>query len=261
VEYQQMEQRVRLDLPTLSDPLVRDLLQESELFTRSFHGMGGFGLLSPFDLMHILSLFTEVLSHIWVVLSLTGSSTHCGILLFSIFSTLLPFVVSWLGISWPLHSNSLYTPREARAAERQERMRNLVYSDSHRPEILLFGLGPWIMNSWAAARKLMLASEQPTFQELGWPLSLLSNVNLSDFLFVLQNVCYLTARESSSFSKDRLDPLGFDVAVFVDVTWGLHVVPRLGPIRGVRSEKSCDHDTYGISRYYLLRYTSRCVDL
>jgi len=32
VEYKQMEHRVRLDVPTLADPLVRDLLQESDLF-------------------------------------------------------------------------------------------------------------------------------------------------------------------------------------------------------------------------------------
>jgi len=183
-----MEQRVRLDLPTLADPVVRDLLQESELFARSFNGMGGFGLISPFDLIHIFSLCTEVVSHIWVVLSMTGGATHSGVLMLSIISTVLPLLMSWWGIprTFP---ESLYTPQEARAAERQEKMRNLAYSDSHRPEIVLFGLGPWILNSWAAARKVILSTEQPLlFKDFGLSLSLLSNINFSDFLFALQNV-------------------------------------------------------------------------
>ena len=45
MERRQLEQRLRLDLPTLADPEVRDLLQESDLFVRSFTGLGfGFGL-------------------------------------------------------------------------------------------------------------------------------------------------------------------------------------------------------------------------
>ncbi|EEB93150.1 hypothetical protein MPER_08238 [Moniliophthora perniciosa FA553] len=41
VEREQMRQRVTLDVPTQEDPQIRDLLHESELFARSFHG-GGF---------------------------------------------------------------------------------------------------------------------------------------------------------------------------------------------------------------------------
>ena len=37
IEYRQMEQRVRLDVPTLADPAIRDLLHESDLFVRSFN--------------------------------------------------------------------------------------------------------------------------------------------------------------------------------------------------------------------------------
>ena len=48
MEQRQLEQRLRLDLPTLSDANVRDLLHESDLFVRSFTGLGfGFGLFSP----------------------------------------------------------------------------------------------------------------------------------------------------------------------------------------------------------------------
>lgn len=188
VEYQQLEQRVKLDLPTLADPIVRDLLQESELFARSFNGMGGFGLLSPFDFVHILALLTEVASHIWVVLSLTGGTIHIGILLLSVISAMLPLLLSWSGFS-PAHPEALYNPQEVRAAERQEKMRNLAHSDTHRPEIILFGLGPWILRSWANARKIVMGSEQPpSLRGSALSMSVFSHINFSDLLFALQNV-------------------------------------------------------------------------
>ena len=188
-----MEQRVKLDLPTLADPTVRDLLQESELFARSFNGMGGFGLLSPFDFVHILALLTEVASHVWVVLSLTGGTIHVGILLLSVLSAMLPMLLSWSGFS-PTHSETLYGPHEVRAAERQEKMRNLAHSDTHRPEIILFGLGPWILRSWASAREVVMESEQPpSLRDSALSISVLSHINFSDLLFALQNVRFWSA--------------------------------------------------------------------
>ena len=50
MEYRQMEQRVRMDAPTLADPHIRDLFHESDLFVRSFNGTANFGLFSPLDL-------------------------------------------------------------------------------------------------------------------------------------------------------------------------------------------------------------------
>ena len=183
VEYQQLAHRVKLDVPTLADPVVRDLLQEADLFARSFNG-GGFGLLSPLDFIRILSLITEIVSHILLVISLTRGATHFGVLLLSILSALLPFLTSWCNLSRH-ETEPLYSAREAQAAERHERMRNLAFSDVHRPEIALFGLGDWILQSWSSARRIILASEQPnTLQDS----SLISQLNLSDFLFALQNV-------------------------------------------------------------------------
>ncbi|KAJ7667692.1 P-loop containing nucleoside triphosphate hydrolase protein [Mycena polygramma] len=181
VEYVQMEQRIRLDIPTLADPVVRDLLQESDLFARSFSG-SGFGLLSPLDFIHIISLVTELVSHVLLILSLTGGATHYGVLLLSIFSATLPLFVTWFGCPQP-HSETLYTPREARAADRQEKMRNLAYNDAHRPEIELYGLGPWILKTWASARKVVLDSENENLRDS----SLVSKLNFSDVLFALQN--------------------------------------------------------------------------
>jgi len=183
-----MEQRVRLDLPTLADPNVRDLLQESELFARSFHGGSGFGLLSPFDVVHIISLCMEVVSQIWVLITLTGQTTHSGVLLISVLATIFPLVFPCLGLSRK-HADPLYTPREAFAAERQQKMRTLAYSDSHRQEILLFGLGPWILRTWAAARRVTLSTEQLAFsRDSILSPSFLLDINISDLFSTIQNV-------------------------------------------------------------------------
>ncbi len=149
-----MEHRVRLDVPTLADPVVRDLLQESEIFSRSFSG-AGFGFLSPLDFLQIITLTTEILSHIFLIVSLTNAASHCGVLILSILSTLLPTLIAWYNV--PIYpSDPRTTTKEARAAERLERMRNLAYSDSYRPEIALFGLGEWVLKSWSTSRKVIL---------------------------------------------------------------------------------------------------------
>lgn len=203
VEYQQIAQRLRLDIPTLADPVVRDCLQESDLFVRSFNGMGGFGLLSPFDFVQILAQISELASYIWVLLTLTGGSTHMGALLLSILSALFPLFLNRCGIA-SSHPESAYTSKEARTAERQEKLRNLAYNDTHRPEVLLFGLGPWILHSWANARKAMMYDEhlsplnQPSLSQI------LHQINVSDLLFALQNVSchsFHSQQEESTFRR------------------------------------------------------------
>jgi hypothetical protein len=187
VEYQQMEQRIRLDIPTLSDPTVRDLLAESDLFVSSFQGAGGFGLLSPFDLIRVFSLFSELASHIFVL-----STISYGPL------SILALVISFFSAAYPLIQNSLlprtyrfdapvYSEDEIRLTEKQEQMRHLSLSDTHRPEVMLFGLGPWILQTWAAARRAVLGlhSSQPSLQSLS---SILFQLNLAEIIAALQNV-------------------------------------------------------------------------
>lgn len=198
VEYQQMEQRVRLDIPTLADPLVRDLLQESDMFSRSFSG-GGFGVLSPLEVIHIIALSTEIISHLLVILSLTDDVAQLGILFVSILSASLPYVVAWLGISQD-QSQDLYSTKEIRAADRQEKMRNLAYSDTHRAEVVLFGLGDWILNTWSNARKVVVTSEQ-NYQRRT---SFRSRMNISDFLLALQNVSRSLFVSQRSARSDHL---------------------------------------------------------
>ena len=91
MEYRQMEQRLKMDVPTLERPQIRDLFQESELFVRSFSGMSSFGLLSPLDLFRILTLISELTSHAVMLWTLTSRGTHGWLLLFSVFSTVFPY--------------------------------------------------------------------------------------------------------------------------------------------------------------------------
>jgi hypothetical protein len=201
-----MEQRVRLDIPTLNDPAIRDLLQESDLFVSSFSGSGGFGLLSPFDFVHIFALLSELLSHIWILVSLLGKGGSAQIvtLVFAIFFSVLPLLLSWWGVRLE-HFEDAADSQHARAAHRQEKMRNLAYSDTHRPEVIIFGLGPWILDSWSEARharaqaELSSATPRPTLTFA------FSQLNLSDILFALQNVCGRDTVPGSQATLLRVD--------------------------------------------------------
>lgn len=186
VEYKQMEHRVRLDVPTLADPVVRDLLQESEIFSRSFSGTG-FGFLSPLDFLQIITLTTEILSHVFLIVSLTNAASNCGVLILSVLSTLLPTLVAWYNVpTYP--SDPRTTSKEARATERLEKMRNLAYSDAYRPEIALFGLGEWVLKSWSTARKVILEAEE----KQPYHTSHFAQYNLTELISAVQNVCIFT---------------------------------------------------------------------
>ncbi|KAG6833842.1 hypothetical protein H0H87_011776 [Tephrocybe sp. NHM501043] len=199
VEREQLKNRVRLDVPTLADPVVRELLQESDMFAGSFGG-GGFGLLSPLDFVRILSLVVEILSHIYLVISLTRGASHLGVLLLSMASAVLPLVLPWCAISHD-QPETLANDREARAIERHERMRNLAYSEEHRPEIALFGLGDWILETWSSARRVVATMEEPHLLRES---SLLSQLHLSDLIFALQNIPLIWLMQTSSASLGSL---------------------------------------------------------
>ncbi|KAG8966529.1 hypothetical protein FRC03_011759 [Tulasnella sp. 419] len=186
VEYLQLQTRLRLDIPTLSDPMVQDLLQESEAFARSFHGgMGGLGLLSPFDLVKtVTSISSEVLSQgyvLWTLLAQDAASTSTGSSdwlklmrspghLLIIGTAIFPTLLSILSVvhrhirrgrgandeddssSWPY---PLFTPEQSEASETHERMRRLAYDDAFKAEVLLFGLADWILKRWVETREIM----------------------------------------------------------------------------------------------------------
>jgi hypothetical protein len=187
VEYQQMEQRVRLDIPTLSDPTVRDLLAESDLFVSSFQGAGGFGLLSPFDLIRVFSLLSELASHIFVLSTISYGPLSIVALVISFFSAAYPLIQNSLLPRTYRFDAPVYSEDEIRLTEKQEQMRHLSLSDTHRPEVMLFGLGPWILQTWAAARQAVLGlhSSQQSLQSIS---SILFHLNVAEIIAALQNV-------------------------------------------------------------------------
>lgn len=231
MEHRQLEQRLRLDIPTLADPTIRDLLHESDLFVRSFNGLGfGFGLFSPFDLIRVLSSLAEVASQLYVLYSTTQGSLpfltsspssatsrdepstrlHAPLLaililptLFSLLGSLLPSFPLSLDSPYALSSDSgYYSQNYAHVSERAERMRSLAHGEPFRAEVALFGLGPWILDSWASARKRILGLEEADASPISGILKsetgvgslivalrwLLTQSNASEMIVLLQNV-------------------------------------------------------------------------
>jgi hypothetical protein len=121
-------------------------------------------------MIRIFTTISEILSQAFVLWSMSLSSArafhtsqHWAELLIiglAIFPTLFSFFNSCF--AFPLSdrwSQSLQDSEDARLEERHERMRGLAYSDSFKPEVLLFGLRTWILQSWAdAKRSLMIRS-------------------------------------------------------------------------------------------------------
>ncbi|RDX55712.1 P-loop containing nucleoside triphosphate hydrolase protein [Lentinus brumalis] len=194
----QMEHRLRLDVPTLSDPHVRDLLQESDIFVRSFNGFSAFGLFSPFDFMRLISLLSELFTHIWVLSSLTFGGTPLHVIILSVTLSALPAMFSWVAgerKSWIYPISQV----EARTSAKQEAMRRLAHSDVYRPEIMLFDLGPWILQTWSRARKVLLGLElRQSGYDAGLTSRLLSRVYLSETFSAFQNIPLLLVLHSTS---------------------------------------------------------------
>ncbi|EPQ59659.1 P-loop containing nucleoside triphosphate hydrolase protein [Gloeophyllum trabeum ATCC 11539] len=207
VEYRQMQLQLQLDIPTLSDPLVRDVVHESDLFVRSFaqSGAGGFGLLSPLDVVRLLTLICEVVSHVFIIYSLARTSpSHSFILLITAVIVLFPHIVSWLRMCSRPDNDDAYNPQEAAAAAKLEKMRNLAYSETHRREILAWDLAPWILRCWDNARRTMLGLEQmdsDLFKEFSFAaLFAQLQLSLADILAVSQNIPLLLMLQSSGGS-------------------------------------------------------------
>ncbi|KDN50008.1 hypothetical protein RSAG8_01344, partial [Rhizoctonia solani AG-8 WAC10335] len=160
VEYLQIQLRLRLDIPTLADPDVTALLNESDMFVRSFSGAGGFGLLSPFDLIRTVSTFSELVTQLYLVWTMSAGLLDASHILMLVFA-FLPSLLSWassrvsqlLSCPWPDYNEE---SEGADHSERHERMRRLAHDSHHKPEIILFGLSDWILESWANARKSAL---------------------------------------------------------------------------------------------------------
>ncbi|KZT71596.1 P-loop containing nucleoside triphosphate hydrolase protein [Daedalea quercina L-15889] len=198
LEYRQMEKRLKLDLPTLADPEIRDLFRESDLFVRSFGGMSSFGLFSTFDFMRILTSISELISHALVLSSLTFNRPHLTAFCFSVLTSLLPLILR-SARAHGSYVDEAADPQGTRAIHKQEKMRHLAQSESYRQELIFFGLGPWILQGWAKARRIVLGLER---QQTEGNLSLRSlvSINLSSLTSFVQNVPLVLLYQSPSAS-------------------------------------------------------------
>ena len=96
VEYRQMKQRLRLDLPTTADASIRDLLYESDLFVRSCTATGTFGPLSPFEFLRTFSILFELFSQLFVLYTLSHGSSNFLLLAVAVFPTICSMLFSCL---------------------------------------------------------------------------------------------------------------------------------------------------------------------
>lgn len=205
--------------------------------------MTSFGLLSPFDFVSILTLVSEIISHLFVIYSLTDGFTHFWILLFSVLSSALPLILPWFSGS-RAYPDSFYSPQETLSAERQEKMRHLVSSDPHRPEILLFGLGPWILSSWAEARKTLLGLEKPSFLR---ETAFFGQVSLNEIMVAIQHVRSLSVVKRMVAYILPKDPAGSHDANIVNIPRLVHIIQNLDPVFDLHDQKLDQHDSIGVS--------------
>lgn len=204
-----METRVSLDVSTMGDPIIRDLLAESDMFVTSFQSAGvGFGLLSPFDFLRVFTIVSEILSNLFVLFSLVktqaGARTDTVTLFtfaFSVISFAYPYVRGYILPYRHWFDMPAVGEEEAHHADIQERMRHLSTSESHRPEVMLFGLGPWILDSWANARRasLGLRSHSRSRTRTRILSDLLSHIKGTEVMSSLQNVSNMLSFSCSSF--------------------------------------------------------------
>lgn len=135
--------------------------------------------------------------------------------------------------------------KEARAADRQERLRSLAYSDAHRPEIALFGLGDWILKSWTSARKIVLASEQPYYAR---NTSILDQFNLAELVSAVQNVSHKPRSMNSKLMHFWTDTLAAAISDFVCLTRFTDCIPHIHPRPSICVPKSHLHHQDGVPR-------------
>lgn len=117
--------------------------------------MSAFGLFSPFDMMRIFTLLAELASHVMVLYSLTfTSSTTIPVCILAVLTSLIPLVLA-CGRHHHPYFDDVSSPQQLQMEGEQAKMRMMARNDSYRPEVLLFGLGPWILRSWTQARTVL----------------------------------------------------------------------------------------------------------
>lgn len=160
-QYLQMQTRLRLDIPALADPLVNDLLEESNKFVNSF-AKGSPTVLTPLGLVSLVTSFSEVISQIYVLYTLlhhcSPSLLHSHII--TIVSVALPrfpraltFFRGWyesVDDEWP---DEELSKRSDWVKVRIAQMEKMAQIAQYRAEVVLFGLADWILECWISAKR------------------------------------------------------------------------------------------------------------
>ena len=157
-------------------------------------------------MIRIFTTISEILSQAFVLWSMSLSSARAFhtsqhwaellILGLAIFPTLFSFFNSCF--AFPLSdrwSQSLQESEDARLEERHERMRGLAYSESFKPEVLLFGLRTWILQSWADAKKSLMIRPVSLGESTGTAARTFARTSVIEFFSLIQ-----TARNSTCSS-------------------------------------------------------------
>jgi hypothetical protein len=164
-------------------------------------------------MIRIFTTISEILSQAFVLWSMSLSSARAFhtsqhwaeflILGLAIFPTLFSFFNSCF--AFPLSdrwSQSLQDSEDARLEERHERMRGLAYSDSFKPEVLLFGLRTWILQTWADAKKSLMIRPVSLGESTSTAARTFARTSAIEFFSLLQ-----TARNTTSRSTMYSTPL------------------------------------------------------
>lgn len=196
------------------------------MFVRSFNGFSAFGIFSPLDFMRLLTLTSELLTHIWVLSCLTFGGTPLSVILLSLTLSALPSLLPWL----TGRQNGWDQPCarfEAPLVAKQEAMQRLVRTDANRPEIMLFDLGPWILTAWSRARKALLGLErrQNGF-ETDLSSRLFSRVYWSGMFSAFQNVSISVAFDSRSLTCCVPGPAVVRSTLDIDLGWDVYAIPQ-----------------------------------
>ena len=154
-------------------------------------------------MIRIFTTISEILSQSFVLWSMSLSSARAFhtsqhwaellILGLAIFPTLFSFFNSCF--AFPLSdrwSQSLQDSEDARLEERHERMRGLAYSDSFKPEVLLFGLRTWILQSWADAKRSLMIRSVSLGESTGTAARTFARTSAIEFFSLIQTARYPT---------------------------------------------------------------------
>lgn len=197
-----MQVRLRLDLPALEDPIVKDALAEAEMFVGSFNNMGGFLLLSPFDMIRLFTTVAEIMTQSYILWSMSLSSarafktsqhwTELMILSFAAFPTLFSFLNSFIAHPADRWFHSLPDAEGTKLEEQHVRMRNLAYGEKYRPEVLLFGMGEWILKSWADAKRTLAIRPTSVLDDASTAANTFARATSLEFFGLVRTVCFVT---------------------------------------------------------------------